>query len=1085
MNKSNSNYSKKYNRVMPRVYNRSASSIKSLSNVVRHEIPSSVRLGAKTVVPNVSSSGVFNELPIVLNDFKPDSTRDKLVKKRNVVKPRKTIESLDPALSPYRSPPKFDSSKRAGNTKTVCSAPALLASNGQKWTDEHFKGCLSSRSHTKLKEIKAEIKAYDDNEKYMRLRSSLYKKCGVVLDDVGQVAEDKAVQKKIKTTGDPHLSQQRHNGENARAPMSHEQMRSEVLCYPVDRYLVESSKNLEMVNIIDEDIWNPEPTLRPEDDMILRKLHEMLQSTADDLKLLSGELSKYHQPGIQYKTTPAPLDEEFNEKVHIEEVVNAKFYGHKVIDKTPRVPDIKPNVTNSFKSVNIKPEVKCSGVQVNTVPVSKKLSVSHTRVIHIDEENLDKYLYKKKINNDKNINGTAKVAYNELSYKYVEPKVQPCHRPLQVQQMPSIDIRSELKEQKVLQLDIIPEHKDSNGSVDKYKNIKFVSIDHKTDCPSLSINNKDCAAQIVESKSNLQPAVRKVSKMATYNSSSGSNSVSSDVQVRHKRRQKNVFAGLNSPKISIPEKHKTVVTKSKIEVEKRHRLNLEEWKKKLSNVYGSSKSDKHKTNVKSRSISKNTTSKNKKSRTSNMLNNADYIPYSKLTLGGVRVCDIEREVSDIEGKNNVPLSPIINKILSSREHSFINDSPKNPTKRDHQNMLTTSDENLLQEVIDIEKTVSETLSKNLKAGREKVVVNNISTLSDEERASYDDDFEEDKSDRSENQNQSKEGSEKHSTNNLLEAVNPTSTQSTIDAHNITYTKALSLAIKEPVDIFEFIHAIDTQDIAVQSTSSKITPKETQTSPRYERQNILPIHNDLWSPIDPREKVEKMLTLEKEFIKKLIIEEYSHVFEESLNKPSTSNETDTTKNIAAFQKNTQTSPAHVKSVMTSPARTKTRTTSPLLIHATDHQTSPIIVIDELEPKIDEDLAISINLSSPRFSLRLPQNSRDVLSILESSKDSSHPNKKHTTKTTLSTSSIDADNSSSDLSSLGEVRLKLRKFARKIPSISEFSDSSSNCNSDYQTTSILPLRSDGEISLGRTNKSKGGKTLRSDGETSVVQ
>lgn len=28
----------------------------------------------------------------------------------------------------------------------------------------------------------------------MRLRSSLYKKCGVVLDDVGQVTEDKAIQ---------------------------------------------------------------------------------------------------------------------------------------------------------------------------------------------------------------------------------------------------------------------------------------------------------------------------------------------------------------------------------------------------------------------------------------------------------------------------------------------------------------------------------------------------------------------------------------------------------------------------------------------------------------------------------------------------------------------------------------------------------------------------------------------------------------------------------------------------------------------------------------------------------------------------
>lgn len=28
----------------------------------------------------------------------------------------------------------------------------------------------------------------------MQMRSKLYKKCGVVLDDVGQIAEDKAVQ---------------------------------------------------------------------------------------------------------------------------------------------------------------------------------------------------------------------------------------------------------------------------------------------------------------------------------------------------------------------------------------------------------------------------------------------------------------------------------------------------------------------------------------------------------------------------------------------------------------------------------------------------------------------------------------------------------------------------------------------------------------------------------------------------------------------------------------------------------------------------------------------------------------------------
>lgn len=39
-----------------------------------------------------------------------------------------------------------------------------------------------------------EIKAYQDTEQLLKLRSKLYKRCGVVLNDVGQVAMDKAVQ---------------------------------------------------------------------------------------------------------------------------------------------------------------------------------------------------------------------------------------------------------------------------------------------------------------------------------------------------------------------------------------------------------------------------------------------------------------------------------------------------------------------------------------------------------------------------------------------------------------------------------------------------------------------------------------------------------------------------------------------------------------------------------------------------------------------------------------------------------------------------------------------------------------------------
>lgn len=47
-----------------------------------------------------------------------------------------------------------------------------------------------------------EIKAYKETEKLMRLRSSLYKKCGVVLDDVGNMVEDKAVQAQLEPAAD-------------------------------------------------------------------------------------------------------------------------------------------------------------------------------------------------------------------------------------------------------------------------------------------------------------------------------------------------------------------------------------------------------------------------------------------------------------------------------------------------------------------------------------------------------------------------------------------------------------------------------------------------------------------------------------------------------------------------------------------------------------------------------------------------------------------------------------------------------------------------------------------------------------------
>lgn len=161
MDSANRTRNNKYDRVMSRVHNQSRSSLKSSSFVTRHDIPSSVRLGAKSVFSNVSSSGVFNELPTFLNDYVPESGRDK-VKRTYVVKPRKTIKSLDVAASPPRTKPR-ETVKKSHNIRVPESAPSVLINNGDKWSATHLRECLSSRSHSRLKDLKVLFYQYQLN----------------------------------------------------------------------------------------------------------------------------------------------------------------------------------------------------------------------------------------------------------------------------------------------------------------------------------------------------------------------------------------------------------------------------------------------------------------------------------------------------------------------------------------------------------------------------------------------------------------------------------------------------------------------------------------------------------------------------------------------------------------------------------------------------------------------------------------------------------------------------------------------------------------------------------------------------------
>lgn len=150
MDKNSSERKNYYGRVMPRVYNRTHSHLKS-SSVTRHETPTSLRNGAKTSAPNLNSS-IFKELPLVLHDYEPDTSSAKPKTIKSGAKPKKTLKSLDPAKSPLTNKKNLPNKVRSVRSRN--SAPSIVAPDKVSWSDSHVRQCFSSRSHTRLKELK-------------------------------------------------------------------------------------------------------------------------------------------------------------------------------------------------------------------------------------------------------------------------------------------------------------------------------------------------------------------------------------------------------------------------------------------------------------------------------------------------------------------------------------------------------------------------------------------------------------------------------------------------------------------------------------------------------------------------------------------------------------------------------------------------------------------------------------------------------------------------------------------------------------------------------------------------------------------
>ncbi|CAH3975309.1 unnamed protein product [Pieris brassicae] len=176
-----------YDRVMPRINSISRSSLKSNPNITRHDT-SSVRLGGKASISNFSS-GVISELPTVLRDYIPENVKPKKI--IHSTKPKRTLQSLDLKKSSLQ----IKNVKSVKNLHAQSSAPAILNLDNVDLSNvSHVRPFYSSRSLTKLKELKEEIKEYENIQKTKNLCGRLYQSCGVLLNEEGKVAADKAVQ---------------------------------------------------------------------------------------------------------------------------------------------------------------------------------------------------------------------------------------------------------------------------------------------------------------------------------------------------------------------------------------------------------------------------------------------------------------------------------------------------------------------------------------------------------------------------------------------------------------------------------------------------------------------------------------------------------------------------------------------------------------------------------------------------------------------------------------------------------------------------------------------------------------------------
>lgn len=912
-------------------------------------------------------------------------------------------------------------------------------------------------------------------------------------------------------------------------------------------------------------------SLAEEDVAKLEVIKNIVRSAEIEINNIAASLTQNREQKTMHLPEPNYFDEDFDQKSYIQDLVSAKIHGMKVVEQDTAASKIQKIMilkqaletisdrrSDGHETKRSKSSCTSGGVSNKTAGKDANFESQNSPTKQNEmglfyPKNEDRVVSEDSLKSSRNeMASSEKVSkaggrYTRLSirnHKLVEIKSDVVEEiteapvitnsRLSITTMPSVNIRSELIEQKIPSLDIYPEDQ-NNIQPGKTSNVGLIRSEHsdqKTTGKRVQINlpeeqfcgNEEeddipqtdfkilTGQQILEDK-NMESILNKFA-------SQGRHKTSENLQTRHQNvgsmlndsnqpflffdRSKSDNQCSSFPSTSYSKKVSKLKKYAIPEIQKIYnpKSNVRKTVSKKSSIISSSyftQLSKHS------SVNKTPQTFDSKlydvpilkgSKGNSYHSSTEYIPYSKLTVGGLNPDEINKYIHETDKKANAKTQYNMNSGEALKGNQSVSGNDFNDTKSE-----ANEDGN---------KSNHSDRSDHSESSKERSKSNKTSSeaesSSSEEKSpnDYVDDFDDDSKS---HDSQQKSKSDTKSPNSKKDTHLPQGNRKT----------PITLKLKKSIEVFDFFHAIETKDDSTQSGVGLFSNfKQTQTSPRETETKESVNEFKLNVSENSSQKVDianltlrDMMQIQKS-LALLNINFFTNQLNENnpddtpacsknnepkLNKESNvffnvhSSEDLTVKELS-LPKNTQTSPLISCHAMTSPTEMVNRILSPIFRDVKiDAGTSPCDINVSLNS--EELTHNNVTLPKPQ-STNIQSSAQEALSNLETAlknkNDQSLGNKdlkekfmiihhESSPNPTLKDSTdayTDVSHSeSSETHSLGEINLRILRKKSFIIRRQAKSDSNSNIHSPVTSSSS-------DVQVDRTNYGR-----KSDGEVSIGQ